>query len=157
MDFSEKSGRWWLPDEDHEVPGTLKYTDRGLILHLKGTPDGEQKSEIMTEENNVETIHGRTFDGRPITLINNMEIPAKTPGRGLLDPDYNHTKFSCEKAVIGELDQQEPISGDEEVFKRMRYYFPSLPSWFDQTDIQQSFDEGDIEDMEEYSITWGRT
>lgn len=66
---------WWLPEQPEvQIPGTLRFDATGLELVLRGSfgqPERVSDSVVKTEpkEEVLPLLHGRSTDGRSITLI----------------------------------------------------------------------------------------
>ncbi|PHD19260.1 hypothetical protein COF37_24460 [Bacillus wiedmannii] len=68
-DEFELTGRWWIPENAHQIPGSIKYSSDGITLKLLDNPK-DPGNEPSFSDAYYPVLHGITEDGELITLCN---------------------------------------------------------------------------------------
>jgi len=117
----EYKGYWFLPNKKEKaVAGVLTYTPKvSIVLELIGS-FYENYSEIFSDNNGEDVVHGFTSDAKNITLLSCF------PSSSLnFSSSFPITEYSCQYLIVG----KHINSLDDPSFYKARVLFPQLTYW----------------------------
>lgn len=121
-------GEWFLPGKvEEKIFGTLKYEPGGRII--LSVFEGFEKEVFLEDLHRIKIIHGRTIDGKKITLFNCIEIFTKSD---FIQKTYS--KWSIDYIFIGHhFDNESTIKSN-----KILAYFPILNNWVSKNGFKLS-------------------
>ena len=142
-------GKWWLPADNVQHPGTLKYDDDGGLLTISGPflPSTEVYSTIDKKDF---IILGQLVDGKKVTLI----AYSMYSQRYAIGPQYvfSKTQFQIKFIILGtNIQQVEDIK-----FHSILVEYSNLVNWF-PFDIDDKFLSVTIDKSPVYSTRYRKT
>jgi hypothetical protein len=136
-------GKWWLPDSDNQVAGTLSYADGQIKLDLVGLLDGPP---TWFDRKVIRSIFGMTSDGIEVTLCDSRQLGWQTAGT------HQREHLIAGSVFIG---AHLPL-GTETKFEQVHYQFSGLTTWSILEPVTGSEMLGDrrvLRPMEFHSVT----
>ncbi|MCC8198250.1 MAG: hypothetical protein LIP06_06655 [Tannerellaceae bacterium] len=123
-DTFEHKGMWFLPDQDEEVAGILKfYPGENLVLELigkLGSEESEHKFDLLGSDK-LDVIHGVTSNAKEVTLINCTRGKSQ---RNFSCP-FPVVNYDCQYALIGHH-----LAGiQEKRYNSIEVRVPYLSTW----------------------------
>ncbi|MGN4944561.1 HEPN domain-containing protein [Bacillus cereus group sp. MYBK104-1] len=70
-DEFELTGTWWIPEYEHRIGGSIKYSSDGITLKLLDNPK-DPGNDPSFMDNHYPILHGVTEDGELITLCDGV-------------------------------------------------------------------------------------
>lgn len=112
-------GEWFIPGKvEEKIFGTLKYEPNERII--LSAFEGFEKEFFLEDLHHIKIIHGKTIDGKRITLFNCIEIFTKSDFK-----QKKYSKWNVDYVFIGHYFDNE---SDIKSYKTSAY-FPILTEW----------------------------
>lgn len=132
-DFPEFEGFWWLPDAvDKQMPGRLvSEGDAAKLLLTIDTPDVHPFER--TQPHYYDVIHGRTSDGKSISLLNCFHLNSQRSSAGI-ETRAILVNYVLEGALV-------PKECSETAFCGFSLKWPTLQRWFMKSGVEVTWGE----------------
>lgn len=132
----EFEGFWWVPDDpDTQLAGRLIADEDAAKLILTINNTGHLPFS-KSESREYEVLHGRTSDGKLITLLKCFDLNTSWSSSGI-----EKRVVLVNYVLVGGLVPQEKV---ENAFSELCLKWPGLQRWFFESGVSVEHEEGDF-------------
>ncbi|BAZ93763.1 glycosidases [Thiohalobacter thiocyanaticus] len=135
-DLPEFEGFWWSPDDpDTQLAGRL-ISDDGVAKLILTIDSPGHFPFSRSESREYEVLHGRTSDGKQITLLKCFDLNTSWSSSGI-----EKRIVLANYVLVGGLVPQSKV---ENAFSELSLKWPGLQRWFFESGVSVEHDDGDF-------------